>query len=120
MRLLFFPVVVEVLLFLVDEVDLVAVGLVQLHRELPNLLLKLPHPVGEAQVLGVLSLQRLHRLQGVGVVGLNTLKSLNKKTITRIMKYEGMKNKGQYSKRGKSKGHECLILKNLRVLPVLI
>ena len=30
-----------------------------------------------------------------------------------------MKNKGQYSKIGKNKGHECLILKNLRVLPVL-
>ena len=35
------------------------------------------------------------------------------------MKYNGMKNKGQLSKRGKNNGHECLVLKNLRVLPVL-
>ena len=38
---------------------------------------------------------------------------------TRIMKYMGMKNKGSTQKEEKNKGHECLILKNLRVLPVL-
>ena len=39
---------------------------------------------------------------------------------TRIMKYMGMKNKGSTQKEEKNKGHECLILKNLRVLPVLV
>ena len=30
---------------------------------------------------------------------------------TRIMKHKSMKHKGQYSKKGKNKGHECPIWK---------